>query len=161
MLTSTRLWFLDKFGTGKGSIDSQKAADYIGVSARTVRQWWLVGCPPWIDKIAYLAKRMIPDTKDWDGFKFVEGRLYTPYNKLTFAPSELLKVFYDRQFNRFDRVERQQLKVQVDELRNEDEATAIREEINAMIQSLESLKRSPIVAPKMVYTEKVRSKRKR
>ncbi|RTR33533.1 hypothetical protein [Shewanella atlantica] len=160
MLSRTRFWFLTNFGTKNGSIDSQKAADYIGVSPRTVRQWWRVGCPPWIDKLAELASRTIPETKDWDGFTFKDGRLITPYDKLTFAPSELMRIFYDRQFNRFDRVEKDQLKTQVNELRNEDEAHAIREEIDGLILSLESLKRSPIVAPKLTYAKTVRNKRK-
>ena len=79
--------------------------------------------------------RSIPDSKEWDGFKFVDDRLFTPYNKLTFAPSELMKVFYDRQYNRLDRVERQKLRTQVAELRSDDEAKAIREEINEMIKT--------------------------
>ena len=161
MKPKTRSFFLANFNRENGSINTNVAAEFFHVTSRTINNWIVTGCPDWVDHYVGLYLRSIPDTKAWDGFKFIDGRLYTPYDKLTFAPSELMKIFYDRQFNRFDRVEREQLKTQVAELRNEDEATAIREEIDGMIQSLESLKRSPIVAPKMVFAKKVRDKHKR
>lgn len=161
MKPKTRAFFLANFNRENGTIDTKAAADFFHVTSRTINNWLVTGCPDWVDHHVVLYLRSIPDTKDWDGFKFIDGRLYTPYDKLTFAPSELMRIFYDRQFNRFDRVEKDQLKTQVSELRNEDEAEAIRGEIDIMIQTLESLKKSPIVAPKMVYAEKVRDKRKR
>ncbi|WP_254304053.1 DUF3653 domain-containing protein [Shewanella sp. VB17] len=141
-------------------MDSHSASIHFDVTERTVRNWWSLSCPSWVDKYVDLYQRSIPKTKEWDGFKFVNGRLFTPYDKLTFAPSELMKIFYDRQFNRLDRVERQKLRVQVAELRSDDEAKAIREEIDEMIKTLQKVKLSPIVAPELVYAEKVRNKRK-
>ncbi len=161
MKPRTRSFFLTNFYRDHKYIDSQKAADFFGVTTRTINNWWASGCPNWVDNYVELYQRAIPDTKDWDGFKFVEGRLYTPYDKLTFAPSELMKIFYDRQFNRLDRVHNKQLTAQVDELRNDEEAAAIREELDHMINTLNKLKVSPIVAPKMDFATKLHDKPKR
>ena len=162
MLSSTRFWFLSNFGKQNGSIDSNKAAEYFGVSARTVRHWWQVGCPPWIDRMAELSSRAIPDSKDWDGFRFDKtGRLLTPYKNLTFSAGELLMIFYDRQFNRFDRVEKEKLTEQVESLRSDDEAAAIREELDVIISTLSKLKQSPIVAPKKAFAASVKRTAKR
>ncbi|NRD74076.1 hypothetical protein HQQ94_12685 [Shewanella sp. VB17] len=160
MQPKTRRWFLSQFNNGFDKLDSHSASIHFDVTERTVRNWWSLSCPSWVDKYVDLYQRSIPKTKEWDGFKFVNGRLFTPYDKLTFAPSELMKIFYDRQFNRLDRVERQKLRVQVAELRSDDEAKAIREEIDEMIKTLQKVKLSPIVAPELVYAEKVRNKRK-
>ena len=160
MKAKTRSFFLANFNREKGSINTKVAAEFFHVTSRTINNWIATGCPDWVDHYVGLYLRSIPDTKAWDGFKFIDGRLYTPYDKLTFAPSELMKIFYDRQFNRFDRVEREQLKTQVAELRNEDEATAIRDELDYMIKTLNKLKLSPIVAPKMIFTIKVDKQQK-
>ncbi|MPY23927.1 hypothetical protein [Shewanella sp. YLB-07] len=160
MKPKTRSFFLANFNRENGTIDTKIAAAFFHVTTRTINNWVITGCPDWVDHYVSLYERSIPDSKEWDGFKFVDGRLYTPYDRLTFAPSELLKIFYDRQFNRFDRVEKNQLKIQVSELRNDDEAEAIREEIDIMIRTLEKVKQSPIVAEKMVFSERVRIKSK-
>ena len=161
MKPKTRSFFLATFNRQNGSIDTQAAADFFHVTTRTINNWIATGCPSWVDNYVTLYLRSIPNNKEWDGFHFIDGRLHTPYNKLTFAPSELMKIFYDRQFNRFDRVELGKLKDQVSELRNDEEAKAIREELDYMIKALEKLKLSPIVAPQRAFTEKVRDKRKR
>ncbi|WP_157608682.1 hypothetical protein [Shewanella violacea] len=158
MKPKTRSFFLANFRRENSSIDTQAAAGFFHVTSRTINNWVATGCPDWVDHYVIMYLRSIPDTKEWDGFKFIEGRLYTPYNKLTFAPSELMKVFYDRQFNRLDRVEREQLKEQVTELRSDQEAAAIRDELDYMIKTLNKLKLSPIVAPQTSFTKTIRNR---
>ncbi|WP_198783452.1 hypothetical protein [Shewanella putrefaciens] len=162
MKTCTRRWFLATFGNGSDGIDYSAAAKFCDVSPRTVRYWWHTSCPPWIDRLAYLAGRSIPESKEWNGFSFSpDGKLLTPYKNLTFTSGQLLMVFFDKQFNRFDRVEKEKLSAQVDSLRNDDEAAAIREELEVIINSLTKLKASPIVAPKKVLATSVKRTVKR
>lgn len=159
MKPKTRSFFLANFRRQNGSIDSHCASAFFHVTTRTINNWLVTGCPAWVDHYVALYERSIPDTKDWDGFSFSRGRLITPYERLTFAPSDLLKVHYDRQFNQIDRVEREQLQKAVNNLRNDDEAAAIRDEIDFMIKTLNKLKQSPIVAHAKGYHEKVSKKR--
>jgi hypothetical protein len=163
MKPQTRSFFLASFNRTNGTLDTQAAAEFFNVTTRTINNWVATGCPQWVNNYVDMYLRAIPKTKDWKGFRFSHDgeRLITPYDKLTFAPSELLRIFYDRQFNRFDRVEKNQLKEQVAELRSDEEAKAIRAEIDEMIKTLEKVKLSPIVAPQMVFTKKVRDKHKR
>ncbi|MDB2386753.1 phage protein [Shewanella sp.] len=102
--------------------------------------------------------RSIPNTKEWDGFVFSNDgeRLLTPFKQHSFSASELLKLFYDKQFHRIDRTQNRKLNEQVDSLRNNMEADAIREETDVMIGTLTKLKDSPIVAPKGVFSKKCR-----
>ena len=162
MKPKTRSFFLASFKRSNGTLDTQAAADFFNVTTRTINNWVSTGCPDWVNNYVSMYLRSIPNTKDWKGFYFSHDgeRLITPYDKLTFSPSELLKIFYDRQFNRFDRVEKDQLKTQVEELRSDEEAKAIREEIDDMILTLEKVKLSPIVAPQKTFAKKVRDKRK-
>ncbi|MCH7422647.1 hypothetical protein AYI95_01760 [Shewanella xiamenensis] len=154
MKTCTRRWFLATFGNGTDGIDYNAAAKFCDVSPRTVRYWWSTSCPPWIDRLAYLASRSIPESKEWQGFGFShDGKLLTPYKNLTFTSGQLLNVFFDRQFNRFDRAEKEKLSAQVDSLRSDEEAAAIRDELEVIINTLTKLKQSPIVAPKKAFAK--------
>lgn len=154
MKTCTRRWFLATFGNGSDGIDYSAAAKFCDVSPRTVRYWWHTSCPPWIDRLAYLAGRSIPESKDWQGFGFSpDGRLITPYKNLTFTSGQLLNVFFDRQFNRIDRNDKAKLAAQVDALRDDDEARAIREELDIIAATLTKLQRSPVLAPKGQFFE--------
>ena len=160
MKKSTRFWFISHFGLSNGKIDFENAAKFCGVSSRTVRYWWSQGCPAWIDKLAEMAERSLPNTKEWDGFHIgKDGRLYTPFKNHSFSPQELLRVFYDKQFARADRVENQTLQNQVSELRNEDEAQAIREELAMVKSALDKLAQSPIIAPKGTFCRSVQRKK--
>lgn len=162
MKTCTRRWFLAMFTNGTNGINYDEAAKYCGVSPRTVRYWWSTSCPPWIDRLAYFASRSIPENKDWKGFSFShDGKLLTPYKDHSFTGGQLLMVFFDKQFNRFDRVEKQKLSEQVDSLRNDEEAAAIREELDVIISTLSKLKQSPIVAPKKQFATSAKRTLKR
>jgi hypothetical protein len=156
MLTETREYFLTHFANNNGGIDSELAANYFGVAPRTIRHWWRVGCPNWVNKFARVASRSIPDNKEWDGFGFYRGKLFTPYKRHEFSAADLLKVFFDRQFNRFDKAANRQLTNQVDALRNEDEANAINGEIDDIINTLSKLKDSPILARKRIFHKSVK-----
>ncbi len=159
MQIRTRSFFLANFRRPNGTIDTKQAAEFFHVSPRTINNWVVTGCPTWVDNYVVMYERSIPDDKEWDGFKFVNGRLFTPYDRLTFSPGELLNIHYARQFNRLDRIERDKLKGVVHELRNDDEARAIREEIDFMIDTLKKIKGSPIVAPEFGVHQKVSKKR--
>ena len=163
MKPKTRSFILSTFRRNNQTLDTQAAANFFNVTTRTINNWVATGCPEWVNHYVSMHLRSIPDTKDWKGFYFSHGdeRLNTPYSNLTFSAGELLMIFYDRQFNRFDRVEKDQLKNQVAELRSDEEAKAIREEIDDMIKTLEKVKLSPIVAPQKTFTKKIREKRKR
>ncbi|MDR8523835.1 hypothetical protein [Shewanella fidelis] len=157
MTPKTRSFFLANFIRDNGSLDTQLAADFFSVTSRTINNWVATGCPTWVDKHVALYLRSIPDTKEWDGFSFSHDgkQLLTPFKNHSFTASELLKHFFDKQFHRIDRAQNRKLNEQVESLRNEDEANAIRGEIDLMIDTLNKLKHSPIVAPKQVFSKSV------
>lgn len=157
MKPQTRSFFLATFNRTNGTLDTQAASEFFNVTTRTINNWVATGCPEWVNNYVSMYLRAIPNTKNWKGFRFSHDgeHLLTPYDNLAFSAGELLMIFYDRQFNRFDRVEKDQLKTQVAELRSDEEAKAIREEIDDMIKTLEKVKLSPIVAPQLVYAKKV------
>ncbi|MCL1072985.1 hypothetical protein [Shewanella dokdonensis] len=149
MKTPTRYWFLSNFSNGIGGINFEEAANFCCVSPRTVRHWWQHGCPPWIDRMAEISKRMIPETKEWRGFSFSHdgSRLLTPYSNQSYSPSDLLRHFYEKQFSALTRVERDKLAEQLAAVRSDEEAEAIRTELDYIAKTLEKLKDSPILAP--------------
>lgn len=154
MKPRTRTFILTNFVRENGTVDTQRAAEFFRVTSRTINNWWSTGCPDWVNRYVELYQRAIPDSKDWKGFRFSrDGKLLTPYENLTFTGGQLLMVFFDRQFNRFDRAEKEKLSVQVDSLRNDEEAAAIRDELDVIINTLTKLKQSPIVAPKKAFTK--------
>jgi hypothetical protein len=157
MKPKTRTWFLSVFSNENGSLDTLKASLHFSVTDRTIRNWWRLSCPAWVDKYAALHQRAIPNTKEWDGFSFShDGKeLLTPFKNHSFSAGELLKHFYDKQFHRLDRAQNRKLNEQVDSLRNDEEADAIREELDVIIATLNKLKASPIVAPKQTYSASV------
>ena len=162
MKPRTRNFILTSFARDNGTIDKQLAADFFCVTTRTIANWWSTGCPDWVNRYVELYQRSIPESKEWRGFSFSpDGKLLTPYKNLTFTSGQLLMVFFDKQFNRFDRVEKEKLAAQVDSLRNDDEAAAIRDELEVIINSLTKLKASPIVAPKKVFATSVKRTVKR
>jgi len=62
-------------------ITKETAAEYLGVSVRTVYRWEQFGTAP---RIAILAlqnlvrRRQIPTNGDWEGWKFRDGALINP-----------------------------------------------------------------------------------
>lgn len=155
MQLETRDYLLTHFGNKKGGIDCELVADFFGVSARTVRHWWRIGCPSWVDKFVALASKSLPNTKEWEGFSFNDNRLITPFKRLTFSSGELLMIFYDRQFNAATRSGNAQLTKQIDALRDQDETRAINQEIDDIISTLNKLKNSPVLAEKRKYHKAV------
>lgn len=135
MKTTTRYWFLSNFSNEIGGINFEEAAKFCCVSPRTVRHWWQHGCPPWIDRMAEISKRMIPETKEWRGFSFSHdgSRLLTPYSNQSYSPSDLLRHFYEKQFSALTRVERDKLAEQLAAVRSEEEAEAIRTELDYIV----------------------------
>lgn len=162
MKPRTRTFILSNFMRANGTVDTQQAAEFFCVTTRTINNWWSTGCPSWVDRYVELYQRAIPNTKDWRGFSFSQdGKLLTPYKDHSFTGGQLLMVFFDKQFNRFDRVEKQKLSEQVDSLRNDEEAAAIREELDVIISTLSKLKQSPIVAPKKQFATSAKRTLKR
>lgn len=162
MKPRTRTFILSNFTRENGTVDTLKAAEFFSVTTRTINNWWSTGCPDWVNRYVELYQRSIPDTKDWKGFSFShDGKLLTPYKDHSFTGGQLLMVFFDKQFNRFDRVEKQKLSEQVDSLRNDEEAAAIREELDVIISTLSKLKQSPIVAPKKQFATSAKRTLKR
>ena len=155
MTPNTRDYFLSNFSNHKGGIVAERAALVFDVSPRTVRHWWRVGCPNWVNRFADMAQRSIPDTEQWHDFRFVNGRLLMPYKNLSFSASDLLMQYYDRQFNAMVRTDNAQLASQVDALRNKEEAAAINQEIDDIIKTLNKLKNSPVLANKKEYHKAV------
>lgn len=160
MKKKTREFFYDNFRQPNQKIDKQAAAEFFGVTPRTISNWWSTGCPAWVDSHVALYLRAIPNLKEWNGFRFSHDgkQLLTPYERHSFTPQMLLMEFYNRQFNRNTRTEHRQLTKQVDSLRNDDEAAAIRAELDSIISSINKLKHSPIVAPKNTYSKKIKDK---
>ncbi|MCW3173742.1 phage protein [Shewanella subflava] len=159
MKSETRFYFLNQFGNNKGGIIAEKAAQHFDVSPRTIRHWWRVGCPSWVNKFAEMAAKSIPDNTDWQGFSFNGNKLVTPFKRLELAPSELLMLFYDRQFHAIANRDNKQLNKQISALRNNEEAEAINEEIDVIIKTLGKLKNSPILAEKRSFTKAVAKNR--
>ncbi|MGI2072642.1 DUF3653 domain-containing protein [Shewanella baltica] len=157
MKKTTRDFFYSTFSRADGALDKQKAADFFGVTLRTISNWWSTGSPAWVDGYVRLYQRSIPDTKDWDGFRFSHDRkeLLTPYERHSFTPQRLLMDFYNKQFDRHTRTENRQLNKQVEALRNDEEAAAIRSELDNIISTINKLKNSPVVAPKKAYSETI------
>lgn len=154
MKPRTRTFILSNFIRENGTVDTQRAAEFFCVTTRTINNWWSTGCPDWVNRYVELYQRSIPESKEWQGFSFSpDGKLLTPYKNLTFTSGQLLNVFFDRQFNRLDRAEKEKLSAQVDSLRNDDEAAAIRDELEVIINTLTKLKQSPIVAPKKAFAK--------
>ncbi|QLE87809.1 hypothetical protein FLM48_11020 [Shewanella sp. Scap07] len=158
MKPSTRRWFLSLFGDKDGEMDTHAASKHFNVTERTIRNWWRLSCPSWVDNYVAVYKRSIPDSKEWQGFKFVNGELHTPYQNLTFTAGQLLKIHYDRQFDRLNRIERDNLKTKVNSLRNDEEAAAIRDEIEHMVKMLNKLKDSPIISANFTYQKTVKKR---
>lgn len=149
MKSATRFFFLEQFSDARGIMDKDKAASFFCVTRRTVNNWLRTGCPTWVDNYVALYKRSIPDTKEWRGFSFSHdgSRLLTPYSNQSYSPSDLLRHFYEKQFSALTRVERDKLAEQLAAIRSEEEAEAIREELDYIAQTLDKLKNSPILAP--------------
>ncbi|WP_351001112.1 hypothetical protein [Shewanella sp. TB7-MNA-CIBAN-0143] len=160
MKKKTRDFFYDTFRQPNQKIDKQAAAEFFGVTPRTITNWWSTGCPDWVDSHVALYLRAIPNSTEWNGFRFShDGKeLLTPYEKHSFTPQTLLMDFYNRQFNRNTRTEHRQLTKQVDSLRNDEEAAAIRAELDGIISAINKLKHSPIVAPKNSYSKTIKDK---
>lgn len=157
MKKQTRDFFYSNFKQPNNKIDKQSAAEFFGVTPRTVANWWATGCPAWVDSHVELYLRAIPNRKEWQGFRFShDGKeLLTPYERHSFTPEKLLMEFYNKQFNRNTRTENRQLNKQVDALRSDEEAAAIRAELDHIIKSINKLKDSPIVAPKKTFSKSI------
>jgi hypothetical protein len=160
MNKKTRGFFYDNFRQPNQKIDKQSAAEFFGVTPRTIANWWSTGCPAWVDSHVALYLRAIPNSKEWNGFRFSNDgkQLLTPYERHAFTPQMLLMEFYNKQFNRNTRTEHRQLTKQVDSLRNDKEAAAIRAEMDHIIESINKLKQSPVIAPKNTYSKNVNEK---
>lgn len=149
MVTSTTDFWLELLRTFPRSdcqgIDFKAAGLALGVAPSTVKRWRAKEPPRSIKRCLYLYRRAIPDAKDWDGFWFADNQLYTPFKGLSFRAVDLLHIFYERQFSALDQAEKAQLKKQLATLRNDEERLAIVDEIDAVIQSLNSIKCSPLL----------------
>lgn len=157
MKKHTRDFFYTHFRRPDNKIDRDTAAQFFGVTSRTVGNWWATGCPAWVNNYVDLYCRAIPNTKEWSGFRFShDGKeLLTPYEKHSFTPDKLLMDFYNKQFNRNTRTENRQLIKQVDSLRNDEEAAAIRAELDHIVDTVNKLKSSPLMAPKKAFSKSI------
>ncbi|BDY05024.1 hypothetical protein F0521_20650 [Ferrimonas sp. YFM] len=98
-------------------------------------------------RMAHMATRMIPDSKDWDGFYFGrDGRLHTPVARLSFSGNELNFQHYEKQFAANDRRARAALEKQLRAVRSEDERKKAIQEIEFVLETLKGLQRSPLLA---------------
>jgi hypothetical protein len=158
MKSVTRFFFFEHFGNALGEMDKDKAAAFFCVTRRTVNNWLRTGCPTWVDNYVDLYKRAIPNNKEWRGFSFSHdgSRLLTPYANQSYSPGDLLKHFYDKQFSALTRVERDKLAAQLAAVRSEEEAEAIRTELDYIAKTLEKLKLSPILAPSGTFNTTVK-----
>ncbi|MBY6095118.1 DUF3653 domain-containing protein [Ferrimonas balearica] len=149
MTTTTRFW-LELSRTFPRAdcrgVDLEAAAEALGVAPTSVKRWRTTEPPRSIVRCLELHRRAIPATKDWDGFRFFQGKLYTPFSNLNFTPSELLHVFYEREFQHQDKVARQRLQEQLGAVRNEDERREIVGELESVIAMLNAIKCSPLVS---------------
>lgn len=75
--------------------NSEQAATFFGVSARTIRRWVQAGkMPPWARELLLIETRGLPMSGAWKGFCVRGGVLYTPYDKFDFTPRKLLATWY-------------------------------------------------------------------
>ncbi|WP_394131640.1 DUF3653 domain-containing protein [Shewanella maritima] len=161
MTPATREFFLFTFKKSEHShhtLDKDKAAAFFCVTPRTITNWWRTGCPAWVDNYIKLYKRSIPNTKEWQDFRFShDGKeLLTPFKRHSFTANQLLGLFYETQFHRMDKSENKKLRLQVDSLRSEEETEALKGELDFLIQSIKKLKDSPILAHKGKYSKSVK-----
>jgi hypothetical protein len=158
MKPQTRLYLIERFGRQNNTFDTHAAAAFFSVTTRTINNWLKTGCPIWVDNYIELIQRAIPSTPEWKDFRFSNDghELLTPFDNLRFKPSDLLKQFFERQFHRLSETENRKLREQVDTMRNDEETTAIREELDLMIKTITSLKSSPLLTQKGVYAKAVK-----
>lgn len=158
MKNSTRLWFLARFGNSRGGIDYEEAAQFCCVKPRTVRYWWTTSCPPWIDRLAHLASRAIPDSKPWREYSFdtttAPELLVLPSGK-TLGPGDLYLYADNLDLMREYRVKTEKAAGQLEAVRSEEEAAAICAELDHLVRSIEKLKLSPILTRTGKYNEPV------
>lgn len=129
---------------GKG-LDQTMLAEMLGVSEDTIRRWRRAGQPRWAELALEAHRRAIPNNKDWDGFRFAENRLHTPFKGLNFSATDLLHIFYERQFAAIDQAAKRKLKMQLDAVCSEEERLAILDEIETVKRSLDAVKNSPLL----------------
>ncbi|WP_188726008.1 hypothetical protein [Shewanella carassii] len=161
MKSSTRFWFLEQFGNARGGIDYEKAAQFCCVKPRTVRYWWTTSCPPWIDRLAHLASRAIPDTRPWRECTFVAhpepgfSELLVLPNGKKLSAGDLYLYADNLDLMREYRVKTEKAAGQLEAVRSEEEAAAICAELDHMVRSIEKLKLSPILTRTGKYNEPV------
>ncbi|NKF52798.1 hypothetical protein G3R49_19765 [Shewanella sp. WXL01] len=156
MKPDTRKFFVSNLSKIGGAIDKDKAAAFFGVTPRTIANWWRTGAPNWVDNYVHYYERSIPDTKEWRGYYFArDGRLMSPYRGLSFSANELSHMDMERMFASATRRENQQIRKQLDSLRDEDEVKAIKAEFDKIVKTLEALKHSPALAVKGKYIKPV------
>ncbi|WP_447018033.1 hypothetical protein [Shewanella algae] len=158
MKTKTRHFFIEQFHNGKDGIDSHAAASFFCVHERTIRNWLRTGCPAWVDRYVDLALRAIPDSKPWREYSFdtttAPGLLVLPSGK-TLGPGDLYLYADNLDLMREYRVKTEKAAGQLEAVRSEEEAAAIRAELDHLVRSIEKLKLSPILTRTGKYNEPV------
>ncbi|WP_447077588.1 hypothetical protein [Shewanella algae] len=161
MKTKTRRFFIEQFHNGKDGIDSHAAASFFCVHERTIRNWLRTGCPAWVDRYVDLALRAIPDSKPWRECTFVShpepgfSELLVLPNGKKLSAGDLYLYADNLDLMREYRVKTEKAAGQLEAVRSEEEAAAIRAELDHLVRSIEKLKLSPILTRTGKYNEPV------
>lgn len=91
-------------------------------------------------RMAELAHRSIPDSAEWQDFRFGrDGRLYCANQRLSWSAGELEAQEWEKQISYENKVRREQLEKQLTAVRSNEERSAIIAELEDAIDKLEKL----------------------
>lgn len=80
----------------EASLNKHSAAELFGISTRTVDRWFKKGCPRYAEiTLNLLAGRL--DYLGWQGWRIINGVLYTDQLKKGFLPEYIYRAFWNRQ----------------------------------------------------------------